>query len=205
MSLNTVNVVAIDEERLKFRVTVALIGHNARGGTYKFLLAPPTSFANSAHYNSCTISCGGFQAACNGLVADPCWTDGVTLHKSQSIELMLSIPSSQTSTITSLLPALDNVGQARIGGYRELIMLEVKSVGDGAGNVALAGRTAVWNGLSQSGPILCGNPFGQSITITNMDPFQDTPVYLTSAAAGGGGGDAGGYLYSFDITMVPNQ
>tara|TARA_R110000822_G_scaffold302697_1_gene427108 strand:- start:37 stop:654 length:618 start_codon:yes stop_codon:yes gene_type:complete len=205
MSLNTVNVIAIDEERLKYRVNVALVGHNAVGGTYKFLLSPPTSFANSNHYNSCIISCGGFQAACGGGIADPVWTDGAALRKSHSIELMLNIPSSQTSTISSLLPAQDQVGLATIGGYREIIMLEVKSVGDGAGNVTLGGRTAAWTGKTGSAPVLCGNPFGQTITITNNDPFQGIPIYLTSAALGGAGAEQGSYLYSFDITMVPNQ
>ena len=205
MSLNTVNIVSIDEERLKFRVTVSLIGHDAIGGTYKFLLSPPTAFANSAHYNSCTISCGGFQAHCPGGIADPCWTNGTNLHKSPAIELMLSIPSSQTSTITSIFPQDNHVGKARIGGYRELIMLDIQSVGDELGNVVLGGTTAAWNGRSSSAPILCANPFGQTITITHLSPFKDAPVWLTSAAVGAAGADAGGYLYSFDIVMVPNQ
>ena len=204
--INTVRVVSIDEERLKFRLTLAFIGHGALKGSYKFYLPPPTSFANSAHYNSCIISCGGVQASCNGVIADPVWRSAAGLHKTGAIELSLSIPSSQTTTMVSVVQALEGTGFTKTGGYRDLILLELKSVGDGVGaNYVLGGTTAAWSGTSGNRPILCGNPFGQTITLTNHDPINDLPVWLTSAALGLLGGDEGEYLYSFDIEMVPNS
>tara|TARA_R110000764_G_scaffold187908_2_gene273298 strand:+ start:49 stop:678 length:630 start_codon:yes stop_codon:yes gene_type:complete len=208
MSLNTVNVIAIDEERLKFRVTVSFFAPALaqNQGEYKFLLPAPTSFANSHEYNSCIITCGGFQAY-TLLINDPCWTNSVALDKIGTIDLQLDIPSSQTSTTTNLVAADDRVGNTRLGGYRELLMLDIKSVGDNNGTVVLQGSTAAWNGKSENQPILCGNPFGQTLTIRNNNPITDSLVWLVANAAGGGAGgaDLGCYIYSFDITMVPNN
>ena len=94
--------------------------------------------------------------------------------------------------------------------YEELIKQVLQEdqeakFGDGNGNVALGGRTAVWNGASPARPIICGNPFGKTITIRNHDPMSDDRCYLVSFAAGAGSADVGHYVYSFDITMVPNK
>lgn len=208
--VNTVNVLAIDEEKLKFRVTAtfdaAPIAPNQ--GEYKFLLPIPTALANSNHYNSCVIECHGFQAYALGGTADPAWTRGgaaPALIKVGTLELQLDIPSSQSSTTTSLVAAVSGVGNTRLGGYRELLFLDCHSVGDGVGNVALGGRSAAWTGKSTSQPLMCGNPFGKTITIRNHDPISDNLVWLASAAAGGGSADVGNYIYSFDITMIKNN
>jgi hypothetical protein len=63
-SINSVNVLAIDEERLKFRVIVGIAaGAGAAvpqvAGRYKVDLPPLTSFGNSNHYNQTTITCDG--------------------------------------------------------------------------------------------------------------------------------------------------
>lgn len=205
--INTVNVLAIGEEKLKFRVTATFAAAQLTvdEGEYKFLLPIPTSLTNSHEYNSCVIQCNGFQAYTLGATADPTWTGPAALGKVGTIELHLDIPSSQTTTTTSLLATHDGVGNSRVGGYRELIFLDCHSVGDGAGNVVLGGRSAAWTGKSTSDPILCGNPFGNTITIRNTDPVSDDRVWLVSAAGGAGGLDIGHYIYSFDITMVKNN
>ena len=204
--INTVNVLAIDEEKLKFRVTATFAAPQLAvdQGEYKFLLPIPTSLTNSHEYNSCVIQCNGFQAYALGATADPTWT-GAALGKIGSIELHLDIPSSQTTTTSSLVAADDGVGNSKVGGYRELIFLDCHSVGDGAGNVVLSGRSAAWTGKSTSDPILCGNPFGNTITIRNTDPVTDDRAWLVSALAGAGSADVGHYIYSFDITMVKNN
>ncbi len=205
--INTVNVLAIGEEKLKFRVTATFAAPQLTvdEGEYKFLLPIPTSLTNSHEYNSCVIECNGFQAYCLGGTGDPTWTGPGALAKVGTIELQLDIPSSQTTTTTSLIAADDGVGDSRVGGYRELIFLDCHSVGDGAGNVAIGGRSAAWTGKSTSDPILCGNPFGKTITIRNTDPITDNRVWLVSAGGGAGGADLGHYIYSFDITMVKNN
>lgn len=213
--INTVNVLAIDEEKLKFRVTVTFsapnIAPNDNQGVYKFQLPIPTALANSHQYDSCVIDCNGFQAYTLGTVADPAWTVDIPaapqLKKVGCIELQLDIPSSQTVTSTQFRVRDSGIGENRVGGYRELLFLKVESVGDGNGNVTLAGRTAVWRGESPGKPIMCGNPFGKTLTIRNQDPMSNDRCWLVSSAAGGGAGgpDIGHYAYSFDITMVPNR
>lgn len=211
--INTVNVLSIDEEKLKFRVTTTFdaAGIAQNQGEYKFLLPIPTAIGNNEDYNSCVIECNGFQAYALGGTADPTFTRGpvgvapAANIKVGTLELQLDIPSSQSSTTTSLVNAVSGVGNTRLGGYRELLFLECHSVGDGAGNVALGGRSAAWTGKSTSKPIMCGNPFGKTITIRNHDPISDNLVWLVSAAAGAGSPDVGNYIYSFDITMIPNK
>ena len=210
-SINSVNVLSIDEEKLKFRITCTISAPNVNvnEGVYQFELPIPTALANNEDYNSCVIDCNGFQAYALGGVADPCWSidlpGGAQRIKQGCIELQLDIPSSQTITSTQSRPIVSGVGDNRIGGYREVLFMKVDSVGDGNGNVALTGRTAVWNGSSPARPIICGNPFGKSITIRNHDPINDSKCYLVSFAAGAGSADVGHYVYSFDVTMVPNK
>tara|TARA_R100001440_G_scaffold15291_1_gene25949 strand:- start:154 stop:795 length:642 start_codon:yes stop_codon:yes gene_type:complete len=210
-SINSVNVLAIDEEKLKFRITCSVSAPNTdiKEGVYQFELPIPTALANDEEYNSCVIDCNGFQAYALGNVADPSWNVDIPgapqRIKQGCIELQIDIPSSQTITSTQSRPITSGVGDNRIGGYREVLFMKVDSVGDGNGNVALGGRTAVWNGSSPARPILCGNPFGKRITIRNHDVINDAKCYLVSFAAGVNSADVGHYVYSFDITMVPNK
>jgi len=207
--INTVNVYSIDEENLKFRITASFfaagVGAPSHQGEYTFLLPPPTSLANDQDYNSCIIDCNGLQAYALGNVADPTWCSATALMKVGTLELQLDIPSSQTITSESLVPLVAGVGDNKVGGYRELVFLECNTVGDGAGNTVLAGRSAAWTGVSPAKPIKCGNPFGKTLKIINHDPINDAKVWLASAAAGANSIDRGCYVYSFDITMIPNR
>lgn len=204
-SINSVNVFSIDEEKLKFRVNVSFSAPtlNTDKGEYKFLLPIPTSLGNSHEYNSCLISCNGFDAFSTQV--DPTWSNGGAFRKVGVIELQLDIPSSQTITTTNTNAAHDKVGVSRIGGFREVISLDCHSVGDAAGNTVLQGSTASWSGRSYSGAILCGNPFGKTLTIINHNPINDEKVFLVSQFLGAGSADQGEYVYSFDITLVPNK
>lgn len=208
MSLNTVNVIAIDEEKLKFRVSVSFAAPNiAQGqGTYKFLLPAPTNIANSDHYNQCTIKCNGFAAYCGVATADPVWTSTGALHKSAALEITLDIPSSQTSRTVNVLAATNLVGSTDLGGYKEMLFLDCISVGgnNGADYGLIKGVASCWRGKSDGEPILCGNPFGKSLTIRNVDPIIDEPLWLQANGAANGA-DLGFYIYSFDIVMIPNN
>ena len=207
--INSVNVFSIDEEKLKFRITATFfaagVGPPSEKGEYDFYLPPPTSLANDQDYSSCLIDCNGFQAYALGNVADPTWSTFGALSKVGALELQLDIPSSQTVTSESLVQPVAGVGKNSVGGYRELVFMKLDSVGDGAGNTVLAGRSAAWTGVSPAKPILCGNPFGKTLRIINHDPLSDFNVWLVSAAAGAGSADRGCYVYSFDITMIPNN
>ena len=225
---NVVNVVSIDEERLKFRVNIGLFAGtavatalNPAKGTYQVELPIPTFFGNSNEYNSCLIKCNGFHASTDNAFADPAWSvsnpaPGVVnaFEKVAAIEVQLGIPSSQTTSITNgafvagAHPG-EILGESKVGGFRELMFLKVINLGDAAGNFDLAGsgRCAAWSGHSDSEPILCANPFGQILTISNKVALNDELCYLASVAGIGAaaGRDLGRYIYSFDITMIPNR
>jgi len=209
--INTVNVLSIDEEKLKFRITVSFSAPQLAqdSGEYKFLLPIPTAIGNNEDYNSCVIDCNGFTAYALGGTADPTWNvniGGGVRVKVGALELQMDIPSSQTITTTNVVPADSGVGNSRVGGYREVLFLQVNSVGDGNGNVdSASGRCATWVGTSPAKPIMCGNPFGKTITIRNHDPISDDLCWLVSFGAGAGSADVGHYVYSFDVTMVPNK
>jgi len=224
---NVVNVVSIDEERLKFRIHIGILAGtnivaatNPNKGTYKVALPIPTFFGNSNQYNQCLIKCNGFHASTDSAFADPAWSvsnpaPGVAngFEKVTALDIQLDIPSSQSTVITNGAFVAggvfaDELGVSRVGGFRELMFLKVVSVGDAAGNFDLAsGRVACWEGNSDSEPLLCGNPFGQTVTISHKEPLNDELCYLASVAGAGAaaGNDLGRYIYSFDVTMVPNK
>ena len=220
---NVVNVTSIDEERLKFRVTIAIqgsgvgLGANPPFGEYPVAMPIPTFFGNSNEYNQCLIKCNGFMAYDPSGIADPVWDCAQAapgaprfFQKVGALEIQLDIPSSQTTTIQggnyAGVVGGDILGFARVGGYRELMFLDCHSVGDNTGGAyALGGTTAAWSGKSTSDPILCANPFGKTLTIKNRNATLDEACYLCSQAAGVGGVDRGDYFYSFDIQMVPNK
>ena len=61
-NINTVNVLSVDEERLKYRAIVSCTDVGAVGGRFSILLPPPTVFANSSHYNQCVMKIEAFTA-----------------------------------------------------------------------------------------------------------------------------------------------
>ena len=227
---NVVNVISIDEERLKFRIHIGIIAGtniiaatNPNKGTYKVAVPIPTFFGNSNQYNQCLIKCNGFHASTDGAFVDPAWSvsnpgPGVAngFEKVTSLDIQLDIPSSQTTVITNGAfvaggVIADELGVSRVGGFRELMFLKIVSTGNGAGAVDLGaaggGSCACWEGHSDSEPLLCGNPFGQTVTISHKEPLNDELCYLASVAGAGAaaGFDLGRYIYSFDVTMVPNK
>ncbi len=210
-SVNSVKVYSLDEEKLKFRVIVSFAADiiTTDQGSYQFQLPPLTSFGNSDHYQSCVINLDAFQCNTQVGIADACWTTAAQLHKCGALDLRIDIPSSQTLQNLNINNALDKVGDNRMGGYRQLVPLELKHIGDGAGGVAgVGGISYGWGGQGVGSEIICGNPFGSKITITNNMSYADVPVWLVSVAGGGGGAggaDIGFYQYQFTITMIPRK
>ena len=217
----SVKVYSLDEEKLKFRVLVSFAADiiATDQGSYEFLLPPLSSFGNSDHYNSCVITCDAFQCNTQVGIGDPCWTTAAQLHKCGAVELRMDVPSSQTLQNISIDNTLDRVGDNRVGGYRQLVPLEMKLIGDGAGGIWGSASNPVaphlipaanagaygWAGEGAGSPILSANPFGNKVTISNRMCYADVPIWLVSAAGGGGGADIGWYSYQFTITMVPNR
>ena len=205
-SVNSVKVLSIDEERLKFRVIAAF---NANGitsdeGAYTILLEPPTSFANSDHYQSCEITLDAFTAQTSSATGDPTWRDrglGANI-KCPACIVRLDVPSSQTIKKTCFDAASTNVGDSRIGGFASMVSLVAQEVGDSAG--AFGGpRTKAWQGVGVGEGVKCANPFGRQLTIQNLDGATMNRCFLNSA--GGANADIGLYTYQFTITMIPNK
>ena len=217
MSVNSVKVYSIDEEKLKFRVIVSFAADLILidQGRYEFQLPPLTSFGNSGHYNSCVINCDAFQVNSQVGTNDACWMNNLALHRLGAVELRLDVPSSQTLNSLHVNPFFGNQGgDNRMGGYRQLVPIEMKLIGNGAGGVGAAydAPTAAakpgafgWFGHGVGDEILCGNPFGNKVIISNNMSYGDTPIWIGSAAAGAGSPDLGMYHYQVTITMVTNR
>ena len=215
--LNTVNVYSIDEERLRFRVIVAIDceGFYDAQGTYDVDIPIPTSFTNSHEYSSCRIRCDTFTAVIRlaALAADGIWTTPIGGQlRNGCVELQLSTPSSQT-TLTSIDAVANAVGgfnnpNVETGGFKQLIPLQyVTTGGIGAGWVATATSSGGWmgvGGVRESEAIICANPFGSRMRIRLVDPFTRNACFLAAVAAAPVV-DLGRYAFQFEIEMVSDR
>lgn len=210
--VNSVQVLSLDEEKLKFRVilVVAAGAVPIDEGQYQFSLPPLTSIGNSNHYNQCNITLDSFEAHIQAIgTNDACWTTPAALVRAASLEVRLDIPSTQSliNYNTNPFAAGGNLGEVRQGGYRCLVPFWARLIGNGAG--AILGNMGDYafqsNSGSMGGPLMCGNPFGSTITLSNRLPGNDDFVWLASAAAGVASADLGCYSYQFTIEMIPNR
>jgi hypothetical protein len=215
--LNTVNVYSIDEERLRFRVIVAIDteGFYDAQGNYDIDIPIPTSFANSHEYSSCRIRCDTFTGVIRTAAqsANGIWTTPIGGQlRNGCVELQLSTPSSQT-TLTSIDAVANAVGgfnqpNVETGGFKQLIPLQYVAVGGlGAGwnpAVASSGGWLGVGGVRQSEAIICANPFGSRMRIRLVDPFTRNACFLADQAAAPGV-DLGRYCFQFEIEMVADK
>ena len=146
-SVNSVKVLSIDEERLKFRVIVGIDAQAGRAvpqrnGRYHFDLPPLTSFGNSNHYKQCTINLDGLScsggAVVNGAGNLPeavGWSNGIGLGKTSALEVNLSVPSSGTLVNTQFAAADAGTGTNAIGRFVQLVPLRLNDVGNTAGTI----------------------------------------------------------------------
>ena len=225
--INTVNVLSIDEERLKFRCIVA-VDANALGGafgrgSYEFNLPPMTSYGFSDEYSSCIIKCDSFTAspgetvAGGVLVADAVWGiagagAAADVLKCPTIEVRMNIGGSQASSnLINPVAAGDEggpgVGLSSIGGFRQLMPLQIVNSGNYAAPFPITGESATWVSIGSSGftdAIKCANPFGSNVRISLHSPCEERSAYLVSQAGLAAGVDCGRYYFQFSITMVPN-
>lgn len=206
--LPVVNVYSIDEERLRFRVIIAIaaVANYDGRGEYDVNIPIPTFFGNNEDYNACRIKCDSFAAYGLGALGTPTWGSAAAV-KVPALELQLSCPSSQTATST-----IDSVAQAQqagvheVSGFKQLLPGQIVNVGNGAVFTPAAGGYA-W--LSMSGkaenPIMAANPFGQKLTIRFIDPASRDRIWIENSAVGMPGPDLGTYVMQLDITMIPNK
>ncbi|MAB39903.1 MAG: hypothetical protein CL525_12535 [Aequorivita sp.] len=221
-SVNSVNVLSIDEERLKFRVIVGIDAQNnnatpQRFGHYKFELPPLTSFGNSNHYKQCTmkldcISCSsGLQLNGAGAIPEAVgWSNGVALGKVSALEVILDVPSSGTLANSQLAAADAGTGNNKIGRFIQLIPLQLNLVGNSlgtristVGGLDIGTGSFAWQGEGFGEAMMCGNPFGGPVEIKFQRPDLNLPLALVDV--GNAAQDVGIYSLQFTITMVHNK
>ena len=221
-SVNSVNVLSIDEERLKFRVIVGIDAQNnnatpQRFGHYKFELPPLTSFGNSNHYKQCSmkldcISCSsGLQLNGAGAIPEAVgWSNGVALGKVSALEVILDVPSSGTLANSQLAAADAGTGNNKIGRFIQLIPLQLNLVGNSlgtristVGGLDIGTGSFAWQGEGFGEAMMCGNPFGGPVEIKFQRPDLNLPLALVDV--GNAAQDVGIYSLQFTITMVHNK
>tara|TARA_R100001440_G_scaffold9674_1_gene18046 strand:- start:2524 stop:3201 length:678 start_codon:yes stop_codon:yes gene_type:complete len=219
-SVNSVRVLSIDEEKLKYRILVCVNAPNSKPqkGRYSLVLPPLTAFGNSNHYQQAKIHLDSFTCNCSNLViGDPVWDIIIaggahTFTRLNALEIVMDAPGSQSALNfqTDVNPGDDGVGQMNQGGFRQLVPLKLALTGSGlaaltAGLTNLADYSYLGVDCGNSDGIMCANPFGSTTTLSLRFPGFDTLAYLASHAAGPNSADIGTYYFQFTITLIPNR
>ena len=221
-NINTVNVLSVDEERLKYRAIIHCSDLGARKGQFNILIPPPTAFANSSHYNQCVIKIESFTATPfpgdDSEIA--AWhADGnATMIKLGGIIIGIDVGSSQvvSTKLTSLADVAEK-GTSSVGGFRQFLPIQIVNTGtivgvpgnpqpgevQGPSPTAFGfSWTGIGSGIASTDGILAANPFGSVLTVRMIDPASGKNCYLTNAPAND---DFGNYNFQISITMIPND
>ena len=203
--INAVNVYSIDEERLRYRIIVAVMATGVQDflGEFNLNIPPPTALTNSEKYRQCRMKCDSFCGYTDGTVNQATWSDGAAV-KEPAIELQLSCPTSQS--VENFINAAGQVGEGgatELAGFKQILPGQV--VNNPVTSFAPAANGYSWMSISgrAENPILCANPFGQQMTIRLIDPITRNNVWLTDN--GVPAADRGNYIFQFDVELVPNN
>ena len=226
--VNSVSVHSIDEEKLKYRVIIAIDGGTvpSTDGSYQLVLPPLTAFGNSDHYDQALITLDSVVfSTIDNATNDQVWSVNVggvrVRNKCPAIEVRMNAPSSQTALNTQAQNRATGVGESQQGNFRQLVPLRLELTGagtaallldvgpaapggDSVGGLSIMGDYS-WFGECGDDGVMCGNPFGGQLVITNRFPLTDSLAYIVSHAAGAASADIGLYQYQFTITMIPRQ
>ena len=219
-SIQSVKVLSIDEEKLKYRVILVVNAQNStpQKGKYNFVLPPLSTFGNSNEFSQCKIHLDSLTVNCIDVaVGDTVWDaqliGGVhSIVRTNALEIVLDAPSSQSALNfqTSVNPGDDGIGRTHQGGFRQLVPITLSLTGSGlgalgAGLTNLADYAFHGQDCGNDDGIMCANPFGGQSSITLRFPGLDSRTYLVSFAAGVNSADVGTYSFQFTMTMIPNR
>lgn len=219
-TIQSVNVLSIDEERRKFRVifsTNSAAALDTRHGKFKFNLEAPTYIANSDHYRNATIKIESVGFVPDRGDVDSGWTINVGGGQDINIPgviIRINTPSSQVVHNKTFLAANNDVGINDHNGFMQFVPIQVVNSGFLLANPALAGaglpqrQQVAWIGDgSGAEPMVCANPFNQNIELSLLAPNVDfTTCYLaTATGAGGLNNQVGTYTIQFVVEMIPNK
>jgi len=202
--VNAVNVYSIDEEKLRFRIIVAIDASGIADflGEFNVNIPIPTALTNSEKYQQCRIKCDSFCAYTGIFSNASTWSEGAAV-KIGAVELQLSVPTSQTAS--NHINAVAQVGEGgvtELAGFKQILPGQV--VNNPVTSFAPAANGYSWMSISgrAENPILCGNPFGQQVSIRLINPITRNRMWLTDN--GQLAADNGEYIFQFDVEMVPN-
>lgn len=217
-SINSVNILSIDEERRKFRVILGFTGANLGGnpgriktkGQFTVNLPPPIAIANSDYFDNCVIKVDSFSAIADQNVVAPSWRYLGGVLKVPAIEIRGNFPTSNVLSIDSDFGG--QFGDMGIGtivnqGFAQLLPLQIVNVGDTNSFTPAAGgfaATAIGSGVAASDGVLCGNPFGKDLTIKFTTPVieRNSNIWIGTNAADP---DVGYYTLQLSIELIPNK
>jgi hypothetical protein len=219
-SINSVQVLSIDEERRKFRViftTNSAAANDTRYGKFLFNLPAPTSLANSDHYRQARIKIEYVAVTPDGGVVAPTWVlstnPAVGIHQAGVI-VRINTPCQQVIKNRIFQGAQYGTGVIDHNGFLQFVPLELKNVGSlladaaGAGGGVPQRTTIAWlgDGTGAEG-MLTANPFNQNIELSLMTPTVDfATCYIADAAAGGGlANQLGVYTIQFIVELIPSK
>lgn len=214
-SINSVNVLSVDEERRKFRVILGFTGAGASvnpnrpktDGQFTVNLPPPVSIANSDQYDNCVIKVDSFIAIADAAIVAPTWRYSGGVLKVPAIEIRGNFPSSNVLSIDSDVAADVGIGTTVNQGFSQLLPLQIVNVGDTASFTPAPGgyaATAIGSGVAASDAVLCGNPFGKDLTIRFTTPVieRGSNVWISQVGANQ---DVGYYTLQLSIELIPNK
>jgi len=214
-SINSVNVLSIDEERRKFRVilgfTGAGVGANPNRvdipGQFTVNLPPPIAIANSDQFDNCVVKIDSFTAIADAAIVVPTWRYSGGILKVPAIEIRGNLPSSNVLSIDQDAAADIGIGTIVNQGFAQLLPLQIVNVGDTASFTPSPGgfaATAIGSGVAASDAVLCGNPFGKDLTIRLTTPVieRGSNVWISQVGAAQ---DVGYYTLQLSIELIPNK
>ena len=214
-SINSVNVLSIDEERRKFRVILGFTGAGVGGnpnrvdipGQFTVNLPPPIAIANSDQFDNCVVKIDSFTAIADAAVITPTWRYSGGILKVPAIEIRGNLPSSNVLSIDQDAAADIGIGTVVNQGFAQLLPLQIVNVGDTAAFTPAAGgfaATAIGSGVAASDAVLCGNPFGKDLTIRLTTPVieRGSNVWISQVGAAQ---DVGYYTLQLSIELIPNK
>lgn len=215
-SINSVKVLSIDEERLKYRVILGHTGGGAGGnpnrnktrGGFTVNLPPPTSLTNSNEYYNAVIKVDSFTAEPGQLIANPTWAFAGGVIKIPGVEIVINVPTSQVLSIDSDVAVDIGIGTVVNQRFAQLLPVQIVNVGDTNGLAPAAGGyavTAIGSGIASTDPLLVGNPFGKDITIDFKTPVIERGSNVWLAAGAAPAVDIGYYALQLTIELVPNK
>jgi len=220
-NINSVDVLSVDEQRLKFRVIASHYGAPAGGnpnrinerGSFTIRLPPLTSIANSHEYNSAVVKIDAFTCHTGQLVNDTSWCyndpgAGPGVIKLSSVIINCNFPTSQVIAIDTDANTQLGIGNVISQGFNQLLPVQIVNVGNGASftpNATGYACVGIGSGISSTDPVLIGNPFGKDLTINIKAPSfkAGSNVWLGSAA--NAAFDVGVYNISMTIQLIKNS